>query len=282
MCRILVYIGSADSIRRHSDELIRSFKEVSRYDWIFDKYTKGKEKSHSDGWGFLGYEHSIGRKITLYKSLNPFYEDDVSPLYKWIEYSNGLVVLLLHVRAKSENMERNIFSVHPIYAESPDGSQIYVIHNGTLNKEPLAKLVGESVESPRYSMYNDTYYAARIISNMNVFNVSKLKSLLEIFSQSKYLYSAFNFGLLWLSKGHSYLVVGPMYRTMKGKELVDYYRFYLAEGEDFDLYLSSTNVEWLERHDTDLSFEEVPNGRIMIYPDLDIDSSEYFQLPRIL
>ncbi len=281
MCRIAIFLGSSEKFRELYEPLIKSFKEVSEYDWIFEKYTKGEEKSHSDGWGFLGM--TLGDEgVMHFRSMTPFYKDRLDVLNAWVESIEGDIIFLLHVRAGSPNMAKNIFSVHPIYVEAPSGSQIYLIHNGTLFKEPLARLAGDTADNPRYTIYNDTYYAGKIIANMNVFSMSKLQSLLEIFSHPKYLYSAFNFGLVWLSSKTSYLVAGPIYRTAKGRELVEYYRLYKVEEEDYDLYISSTNKEWIEENGYEWGFEEVANGFITVYPDFKLDDAVGFQLPRIL
>jgi len=275
MCRIAIYIGSKEKFGEIYKPVIDSFREVSRYDWIFERYSG--EKSHSDGWGFLGYNIEKS-SVSHYRSMTPFYEDDLDILDGWLESVDGDIVFLLHVRAGSPNMAKNIFSVHPIYIESPSGSQIYLIHNGTLYKEALARLIGEDVNSPRYKIYNDTYYVGRLIADMKVFSSAKLQNILEILRQPKYLYSAFNFGLLWLSEKTNFLIVGPLYRRDKGSQLIDYYRLYKVEEEGYDLYISSTNREWLEKRGFKFGFREVDNGFITIYPGLKLDGAIGFNI----
>ena len=266
MCRIFIYLGDSSHLKEEFRTILQSFKDVSRYDWIFEKYTGGKEVRHSDGWGFIGLSIDQGVKTSIYKSITPFYEDDTTPLRSWISSAKGLSILMLHVRAKSPNMDRNIFSIHPLYVEAGDGSHVYLIHNGTIEKDKTAELIGEDLDSKRFKIYNDTYYALRyIVDGLTGFDARKVIDRIGRLSNPEYLYSALNFGLLWISKESIYLVVGPIYREDKGEELIDYYRLYMSGGEEYVLYLSSTNFEWLMQHGSNLEFDVVDNRKVRVY-----------------
>jgi len=244
LCRMLIMVDNGELLSLRS-LLLASLVEASREDPYFHELY-GKY-SHSDGWGALVLDVGSGMRLVTVKSLTPIFEDNL----KVLDLSrSSRAVEVIHARAASENTPVNLFSTHPIEVSTAGGYKILLAHNGSVDKNGLARRVGYN--DIEYNLYNDTYFLAKFvakrveeylglgggISHHEVSNIFKriLKDSLN------YVRTALNIALLLMMKDKAYLLVGSYYRG-ENERSKRYYRMYLGNIGDSRVYASSTLVE---------------------------------------
>ena len=260
MCRMLVVVSSGRNAGRDlRRRLYDSLRRAARYDpYSMALFGEGEE-SHRDGWGFFAAK--IGEKgvesYTVYRTLRPIFEDDVVSPYLGYE---GPLVEMLHARAASTGMPVNVFSVHPVEAQSPEGHRLFLIHNGSVDKERLARAVRAS--GGEKSLYNDSYFLARFLAS----RVEDLASGSLIEEAASYTKTAMNIAAFLLSPDESLLIVGSYYKLPdKPKERRGYYKFHVGRAGNDVIYASSTIVDYYDPAPGLIEWAEIPNGGFDIY-----------------
>ena len=130
MCRMFAYIGSSN------EELLRLYsalKKAAENDPIAKKLRVGFE-SHADGWGYViaGEDGSLHH----YRTSKPIYND----LHRIPEMVGGFSAIF-HVRKASDKTTIRPAFAHPLL-EDNENELLFFAHNGSLEKEPLAKALG--------------------------------------------------------------------------------------------------------------------------------------------
>lgn len=260
MCRMLVIMESKPRLDKHlRSRLYDSLVKAARMDPYSVALFGEGEESHGDGWGFLSLR--IGGRgaegYMLYRSTRPIFEDDLPLGY---QSGDGLGVEILHARAASTGMPVNIFSVHPVEAQSPEGHKLFLAHNGSMDKEGLARAVGAGVHEK--SLYNDSYFLARFLA-MRSEDIASGRALEEAVGYTR---TAMNIALLLLSPRERLLVVGSYYKVGdKPVERRNYYKLYVGRGEGAIIYASSTIVDYYNPAPGLIDWAELPNGAFDVY-----------------
>lgn len=260
MCRMLIIIeeqaGALKSLRK---QLYESLVKAAHKDPHSVRLFGEDEESHRDGWGVLSAE--VGgegvERYMVYRSLKPIFEDEIP--WNAMERRNPGAEIL-HARAASTGMPVNMFSVHPVEAQSPKGYRIFLAHNGSMDKDGLARAVGAS--ETELQLYNDSYFLARFLA-AGLEDLSGGEALLRA---SKYTETAMNLAFLFLSPQEQLLVVGSYYRLRdKPRERRNYYKLYMGYGDGFIVYASSTIVDYYNPAPGLIEWVEVPNGGFDLY-----------------
>ncbi|MET1100936.1 MAG: hypothetical protein ABWW69_00440 [Pyrodictiaceae archaeon] len=260
MCRILVAYGRLGILKEHYPGLIRGLIGASYYDpYQVRAFGPGKH-SHGDGWGRVILAIGSGKiAISYYRSLSPIYIDrpQARPPGILEEVSNPLVIDVLHARASSRGMPVNILSVQPFEYHTRSGARLFLIHNGSVDKEKLVgQLEGNYGGLERYS---DSYVmglwlAERLGDELDKDLVKELK---------RYTRTALNIALVLIAPSRVELIVGGYYRENLSLERKEYYRLYAAElGEEKGIIVTSSTIAGFEeyRPSSIRSWKELENG----------------------
>ena len=225
----------------------------------------GDPGKHGDGWGILIQSLNLDKYDILYRSLKPIYSDSLKLITHLID---NLILkldnasILIHSRAASTKMPKNIYSVQPFKLESKLGYPLYLIHNGSIDKEALYHDELESLIDKRYlDIYSDSYFLARYIG----FNTSSKIDIDVIKGLKKYVKSALNIGLTLMLNDRLEILIGNYYKSLnKSREARNYYKMYRVFDRDIAIYASSTIIDYY-KPGLDLDWKEMKNGEFDIY-----------------
>jgi glutamine amidotransferase len=217
------------------------------------------EESHGDGWGFLSVRIG-GRGVegyTVHRSVSPVYEEGVPAS---LRHAGSPWIGVVHARAASTRMPVNVFSVHPVEAQSPEGYKLFLAHNGAMDRDALARAVGASDAERR--LYNDTHFLARLLAVRH----QGLASGEALEEASAYTRTAMNIAAFLLSPSDQVMVVGSYYKAYGRPEHVrGYYRMYMGVYGGTVIYASSTIVDYYDPFPGAVEWVEVPNGAFDVY-----------------
>ncbi len=262
MCRILGSVGRYSLLKQYYGEMIRGLIGASEYDPYAARAFGPEEPSHKDGWGRATVLAGM-RKIAvyMYKSLSPIFVDkpqDALPESELTKFSDPIVVDLLHARAGSKGMPVNYFSVQPFEIQTRSGARLFLMHNGSVSKEELAKDLKGKISGKVIERYSDSYLLALKLAELveDSIDASVIKEL------KKYVKTALNIGITLIAESRVLAVFGSYYRRKLPREYHDYYKMYVAGVGKRDLiYVSSTVIDFAEyRPKLVNSWEELPNG----------------------
>lgn len=126
---MFAYIGSSNE---ELSILYLALKEAAENDPIAEMF--GGESSHEDGWGYViaGEDGSLHH----YRTSKPIYND----LHRIPEMVGGFSAIF-HVRKASDKTTIRPAFAHPLL-EDNENELLFFAHNGSLEKEPLAKALG--------------------------------------------------------------------------------------------------------------------------------------------
>ena len=256
MCRMLMILGKRIG-REYMEKLYLSLINSSKND-PYGESLKGKKGfSHKDGWGriiVLYNNDSHISRIQYEKSVNPIFKDNPQPMNSG--YSN-MFVEFVHARAASRNMPVNLASTHPISYFTRNGEPLYLIHNGSVLKDELAKITGSNDNEK--SLYTDTYFLAKFFGGLE-----KLDGEKHVYEALRYVKSALNIGLLVIQEKTLLVTIGSFYKEdLEGKRK-GYYKMYMGEDEDKIIYASSTMIDYYNPR-IDIKWRELKNGEYHVY-----------------
>jgi glutamine amidotransferase len=159
-------------------------------------------------------------------------------------------------------MPINIFSTHPAEAVTSEGYRLYLIHNGTVDKDRILEDLGIDKRGIYASLYNDTYFLTQMIAARINSHIDE-GTLGEIIG---YTVSALNIGVILVRDRDVEVAIGSFYRVYdKAVERRNYYKIYRAVSRDpIYIYSSSTTID-IYRPDLDLKWVEIPNGLFEVY-----------------
>jgi len=262
MCRILGSVGRYSELRQYYSELIKGLVGSSEYDPHAVRAFGAGRHSHRDGWGRATIFVSSGRKaLYMYKSLSPIFVDKPNqplPEPELLKYCDPITVDLIHARAGSRGMPLNYFSVQPFETQTRSGSRLILMHNGSVDKDRLAKDLSHRLSDEVIEKYSDTYLLTLRLADLidNDVSISAIREL------SKYTKTALNLGIAVISEDLVIAVFGSSYRKQLPSEHRTYYKMYSARVSGGSIiFTSSTLVDFNEYRPKSLSkWDELPNG----------------------
>lgn len=263
MCRLLISIGRIKDIRDYYKKLVMSLIKASEYDPYSVALFGPDDYSHRDGWGRLFVRVSGGNvNILLNKSIRPIFVERPSLSINDGE-SDSLYVDIIHSRASSIGMPVNIFSIHPFESETNCGYQLYLVHNGALNRDILLEKLGLDNESNYAKLYTDSYFLTRYIG-ANICDSISPDLIKEIVN---YVDTGLNLGIVLITDSYVEVLVGSYYKYLdKPKEMHDYYKVYKSTLGETAIYVSSTLIDFDEYNPgLPVDWVEIKNGRYDVY-----------------
>ena len=154
MCRILAI--SSDSL--DPVKPLKRLLDSAKYDIYAIKHNFN---CHDDGWGFSALLHG-NNSILYYKTRAPIWLD--KNFNSILELIKGKKITgIFHVRKASNGMPINSFSSHPYFFQLADGSSIYLVQNGGINREKGHLLLKN--KSLNYKLFTDTYIYGLLLVN---------------------------------------------------------------------------------------------------------------------
>jgi len=242
MCR-LAFIYSED--QEITKKIINAMIESSRNDKY--KVAIGWGPSHGDGWGVIAFSLAQRNKVEKtysYITVTPIYDDTYGTmnLLEFLSKQNR-IALSIHSRFTSSGIV-DVFNTHPIMinGEGRDFT-LWIAHNGTMNKELLAKELGLE---PLHEV-SDTYYLGLYIHrNIKELEINELINTLK--QASIYTKPAMNTINMFnsLRKGLHTVVTCYLNDELKQKrQYIDYYKLYLLKADKTIAITSSTIADIL-------------------------------------
>ncbi|MGC9153814.1 MAG: class II glutamine amidotransferase [Vulcanisaeta sp.] len=239
MCRMVLSIGFTNDEKVLVGVVDSLVKAASQDPYGKDLYG---EEQHKDGWGLLAIKFvDASMSVLHYRNTRPIFEDDAVDIVRsFFNDYRGMYLLMVHARAASTGTPINVFSTHPVRATTRSGSELYMIHNGSFNRDFIIKELNFSREIA--SMYNDTYIANLALAGRasNDVNRDDLAWLLN------YVKTGANLGISLVNSDNVVFIVGSYYKLMNdGKDEVRerYYRFYYCRNNGQVMYASSTVID---------------------------------------
>ncbi len=230
---MLGVIGEYENLRNVYSDALNSLISSAKYDPYLEKL-KPSTYSHDDGWGRVLFQINENKpSLIRYRSLVPIFNDireNVIP-----QNVNGFMIDIIHARKKSKGMEKNLASTQPIGFLSSAGSEIFIAHNGTLDKHALIDMLPFRPSENMIKECSDTcflsFYLSDKISKMPITSIiEKLKDI---------TISALNLMILYLFDTEAKIIFGSYY-----KRAHDYYKVYLGSFKNAYLIASSTLVNF--------------------------------------
>jgi len=138
MCRL---VGFLLNDREAFNMVFKAFIEASRHNFIAEKTLEFR--SHDDGWGVSMVLVNENISILNYKTRKPVWKDMYGKNFLKKINASKILVGIIHSRKASKDMPINGFSSHPYTILLNDGSLLYLVQNGGINREKGYKLLNE-------------------------------------------------------------------------------------------------------------------------------------------
>jgi len=259
---MLIFIGENEKIKKVRKPLVYSLIRSAENDPYSEALFGHEEISHKDGWGRLNIAvNKEGKfKIEMNKSVIPIY-NDYSKLFKNIDDQDSLKIEIIHARAASLGTPVNIFSTHPVESITKLGYQVYVNHNGSVEKRKLLRILGINENTTYAKLHNDTYFLTKYIASKisEEINQELIKDIV------KFTKTALNISITLIKEKEVQIMVGSFYKLInKPKERKNYYKMYASINENLKIYASSTLIDFYKPK-INLEWKEIPNGHFDVY-----------------
>ncbi len=270
MCRLIMIIGKHELVSNVYNELLNGIIKAAKRDQYGAKLFSRKDFCHKDGWGIVRIvldDKNIS--VFHYKSLKPIYKDPIA-INQYISYKNNysgdsLIIDFIHARAASRGTRLNILSTQPINAVTRLGDSLYLIHNGSVNKQQLLNELSIPNKSEHAKEGSDSYFLAQYIAQ----NISDTLNLNHIRMVKSYVDTALNLGVIHLKNQCAYVVMGSYFkvRREKAEECRNYYKLYkYFDDRGLIIFSSSTIIDFPEYRPKLLyNWEKVDNGKFELY-----------------
>ncbi len=197
-----------------------------------------KRYRHEHGWGYAiaCFEEDFST-IFFGKSLKPIYNDDLAG--KIAEYLEKYEVCLgmIHSRLASKKEPINIYSTQPFHHNLGKHGHLWFIHNGSVDKESLAKILNKE---ELLKTHSDSYFASLLVAKNIIAKQDLVKAVIGVLV---YVRTAFNVGIMILNNNGSKLFT-LNYFTPKMKYFKDYYKLYSVSKGNTKIIASSTIIDF--------------------------------------
>ncbi|RLG80744.1 MAG: hypothetical protein DRO40_10730, partial [Thermoprotei archaeon] len=242
MCRLaFIYSENQEFTKKIIDAVIESSRN--------DKYKVaiGAGPSHGDGWGVIAFSLDHKNKVEKaynYATITPIYDDThgTMSLQNFLSKENR-IALAIHSRFVSSGIV-DIFNTHPIIVNGEGRDfTLWIAHNGTMNKELLAKELGLE---PIHEVTDTYYLGLYVFRNIKDLEINELVSTFK--QASKYTKTAMNTINMFYSirKGLHTVVTCYLNDELKQKrQYIDYYKLYLLKADKTIAITSSTIADIL-------------------------------------
>ncbi len=257
MCRV-IYFYTEKNDKPILKDLLKSFIKASEEDPYLYSLTEKREKSHNDGWGYvlvtLGTEDP---SIIHYKTKTPVFRDEkgLKQLMDLIEEDNGIVTGLIHSRKASKGNQTTLIDVHPYHETSIDGSELWLAHNGSIDKQKISD--GNNLER------SDSYY---LLKHLSSFKKSDIPLELKRLAKTTTVKGGYNLGILAVSSYSTDLMITVYNPRYENKAYYNYLKMYEIRGDNSLFVVSSTIHDYYrnyyEGHAIDIT--EIENGKLII------------------
>ena len=258
MCRMFLFsskhASTSSKILNQVNPIINSWIKSTELDPLFIE--PGETQQHDHGYGSYQCFSSEPKKenILLSKSWKPAFED--RPYIKLNGESVSQYFLLNHARKASKSMPISINQNHPFVNES---GTLILAHNGTLSKKILISLLKHEDIFPEN--LSDTQILFTILKDRfedkNSDNIEELynnwKELITVIKQiHENQKKDYSMNLLFLVKNienNSFTLFFTSSYSELDKE--KYFKLYLFENSNFEVFSSSTIKDYLEKEFSD-------------------------------
>ncbi len=259
---MFIMIGGSEAVDRARDSMITSLVNAAKKDPYGQALFGNTEISHRDGWGWVALHlDSRGTALHFGRSTTSIYEDPSINTPRLVHLPlGGKAILMIHARAASRGMPINIFSTHPVEATTSDGYRLFLIHNGSVDKEELLRILNIDPRSNEAKIYNDTYFLAQYMAKKISRNID-LSIIREAVRLTK---TALNIGVVLIKEQEAWVTVGSFYKAKDDEVRRNYYKIYRGKTQDLVIYSSSTLIDFYKPN-IDIKWEELENGRFEIY-----------------
>lgn len=259
---MFIMIGASEAVDRARDSMITSLVNAAKKDPYGQALFGGTEISHRDGWGWVALHlGSRGTALHFGRSTAPIYEDPSINTPRSVSLlPGGKAALMIHARAASRGMPINIFSTHPVETTTSNGYRLFLIHNGSVDKEELLRILNIDPRSNEAKIYNDTYFLAQYMAK----KISRDIDLSIIHEAVRLTKTALNIGVVLIKEQEAWVAVGSFYKAKDDEVRRNYYKIYRGKTQDLVIYSSSTLIDFYKPN-IDIEWEELENGRFEIY-----------------
>lgn len=271
MCRFIIFYAK----RRSFTTLKNIFKALissSKNDPYL--FSISNFKSHNHGWGYIIVcFNKEETKIFHGKSLKPIYYDPIANYNYILEplSTSSTCFGMIHVRLASRKEPINIFSTQPFFLNLENLGYMWFIHNGSVDKNIIAKILGKE---ELMEIYSDSYFASMLIAKKYMNNRNIVKAIKDCI---KYVKTAFNIGIILMNEGK--LTIIAMKYLVPERETINkysnYYKLYYISKDEFKAVVSSTIIDFYLKEEKILS-EAFRNGEIRLW-EYDISSDKLME-----
>ncbi len=235
-------------------DLIRILRKISHRDPLLEELSTTRGYSHSDGWGYIFFSRT-SNTIYFYRSLSPIYLDehgfkDLIHLLKSRE--NEEVFMLIHVRKASEKEPIGLIHVHP-YMHRYLGKELYLVHNGSFNKEKLSNIINIK----DYNKVTDSYLGLLYYSTLLKRGYSPLEALDTLLKATREGQGSV-VGILSVENSKQTIYYG--FKVSGGGKYVRYYRPYIHEWDGGAIVVSSS----ITLYASNIDFKPVKEGSYIL------------------
>ncbi len=264
MCRLGIYISVGQY--KFLEEYIKSFYLASINDIVLEKLRYGR-RSHNHGWGFVYIARRFNNlSLSLYKTSLPIMDRDVETILKnIISLDADWIIINMHSRLTSRE-PIDILNSHPFYVSIPGKISLWLIHNGSVDKEKISRILGlENVKD----LYADSYFLANLIAR----NLKSLdnKDIVEVFKSlidMDITKSSLNLGILSIdekTKEISIAILNYMVQdVLYNNNMREYYNIYIANINNKTFIAGSSTVMWYLTKIAKIAVQPLSNGELII------------------
>ncbi len=264
MCRLGIYISVGQY--KFLEEYIKSFYLASINDIVLEKLRYGR-RSHNHGWGFVYIARRFNNlSLSLYKTSLPIMDRDVETILKnIISLDADWIIINMHSRLTSRE-PIDILNSHPFYVSIPGKISLWLIHNGSVDKEKISRILGlENVKD----LYADSYFLANLIAR----NLKSLdnKDIVEVFKSlidMDITKSSLNLGILSIdekTKEISIAILNYMVQdVLNNNNMREYYNIYIANINNKTFIAGSSTVMWYLTKIAKIAVQPLSNGELII------------------
>jgi len=235
MCRFITFYCEGEQCST-LNRFIRALVESSQNDPYLHMFSKRYRHEHGWGYAIACFEEDFST-IFFGKSLKPIYNDDLAG--KIAEYLEKYEVCLgmIHSRLASKKEPINIYSTQPFHHNLGKHGHLWFIHNGSVDKESLAKILNKE---ELLKTHSDSYFASLLVAKNIIAKQDLVKAVIGVLV---YVRTAFNVGIMILNNNGSKLFT-LNYFTPKMKYFKDYYKLYSVSKGNTKIIASSTIIDF--------------------------------------
>ncbi|MEM0027773.1 MAG: class II glutamine amidotransferase [Ignisphaera sp.] len=258
MCRILHFVGlgkTGNLIR-----VVRGFKLATQYDVILDRVRRGR-RAHNHGWGVAYVFMKFGEMgFAHYKTALPLLDEDIRRFVKSIPMDLQWIHMVMHSRLTTLE-PINMFNSHPFYINIPGKLHLWFAHNGSVNKNLLAKELGlEDLASSYADSFFIAYWIAKKVDSIDADSLSRtLSRLIEMGAVETSLNSV---GIMIDEKNNKVVSFSLNYIAGEGEKNRDYYQLLRITPNQNSVVIASSTIGYYLKSLFGWRGEPLDNGEI--------------------